>query len=195
VQHQATDETSPVYSRCEEHHSGNDRQLPHPQPMRLYFGPCRSAVSSICARSSFPADRLALVSAIAKGEPSLLAPASYRAMARPGPPNQPTRRCANSLTTYIQDSVVSRSTRNSAIAEGPRDASCQLKSCQLPRNSAETTCTTTPEQIEVMKLEGYSGAMCNKHVHSTMTRSSRFHCPIGVVNKPTTDELWISPLY
>ena len=62
MQHQATDETSPVYSRCEEHHSGNDRQLPHPQPMRLYFGPCRSAVSSICARSSFPADRLALVS-------------------------------------------------------------------------------------------------------------------------------------
>jgi len=36
---------------------------------------------------------------------------------------------------------------------GPRDASCQLKSCQLPRNSAETTCTTSPEQIEVMKLE------------------------------------------
>jgi len=45
-------------------------------------------------------------------------------------------------------------TRSSAIAEGPRDASCQLKSCQLPRNSAETTCTTTPEQIEVMKLDG-----------------------------------------
>jgi len=32
--------------------------------------------------------------------------------------------------------------RSSAIAEGPRDASCQLKYCQLPRNSAETTCTT-----------------------------------------------------
>jgi len=46
-----------------------------------------------------------------------------------------------------------------------------------------------------MKLEGYSGAMCNKNVHSTMTRSSRFQCPIGVINKPTTDELWISPLY
>jgi len=85
--------------------------------------------------------------------------------------------------------------RNSAIAEGPRDAPCQLKSCQLTRNSAETTCTTSPEQIEVMKLEGYSGAMCNKHMHSTMTRSSRFHCPIGVINKPTTDELWISPVY
>ena len=68
-----------------------------------------------------------------------------------------------------------RETRNSAIAEGPRDASCQLKSCQLlARNSAETTCTTSPEQIEVMKFEGYRGAMCIKHVHSTVTRSSRF---------------------
>ena len=80
--------------------------------------------------------------------------------------------------------------RSSAIAERPRDASCQLKSCQLPRNSAETTCTSL-EQIEVMKLEGYSGTMCNKYVHSTMTRSSRFHmCPVGVINKPTTGEVW-----
>ena len=48
----------------------------------------------------------------------------------------------------------------------------------------------------VMKLKRYSMALkCNKHVHSTMTRSSRFHCPIGVINKSTTDELWISPLY
>ena len=45
-------------------------------------------------------------------------------------------------------------TRSSAIAEGPRDASCQLKSFQLPRNRAETNCTTNPEQIEVMKLDG-----------------------------------------
>jgi len=45
-------------------------------------------------------------------------------------------------------------TRSSAIAEGPRDASCQLKFCQLPRSSAETTCTTSPEQIELIKLEG-----------------------------------------
>ena len=68
-------------------------------------------------------------------------------------------------------------------------------SCKLPRNSAETTCTTSPEQIEVMKLEGYCKAMCNKHVHSTMTRSSRCRGPVGVTNKPTTVELWISPVY
>ena len=73
-------------------------------------------------------------------------------------------------------------TRSSAIAEGPRDASCQLKSCQLPLNSAETTCTTSPE---VMKLEGYSETMCNKHVHSTMTRSSRFYCPSYRCHKQT----------
>jgi len=74
-------------------------------------------------------------------------------------------------------------------SEGPRDTSCQLKSCQLLCNSAQTTCTTSPEQIEVMKLEGYSGTMCNKHVRLTMTRSSRFYCPIGVINKPTTDRV------
>ena len=44
-------------------------------------------------------------------------------------------------------------TSSSAIAEGPRDASCQLKSCQLPRNSAETTYTTNLDQIDGMKLE------------------------------------------
>jgi len=89
---------------------------------------------------------------------------------------------------------LSYSTRSSAIADGPRDASCQLKSGQLPRSSAETTCTTSPEEIEVMKLEGYSEKMYNKHVHTTRMRSSRFHCLIGVIN--TDDLLWqnfISP--
>ena len=93
------------------------------------------------------------------------------------------------------DGTLGNGTRSSAIAEGQRDASCQLKSCQLPGNSVETTCTTSPEQIEVIKLEGCSGPMCNKDVHSTMTRSSRFHCLINVINKPTTDVLWISPVY
>jgi len=37
--------------------------------------------------------------------------------------------------------------------------------------------------------------MCNKHVHSTVTRSSRFHCLINVINKPTTVELCILPVY
>jgi len=46
-----------------------------------------------------------------------------------------------------------KGTRSSAIAEGPRDASCQLKSCQLPHNSAETTYTTSPNQIDGTKLE------------------------------------------
>ena len=44
-------------------------------------------------------------------------------------------------------------TISSAIAEEPRDASCQLKSCQLPSNSAETTYTRSPDQIDGMKLE------------------------------------------
>ena len=48
--------------------------------------------------------------------------------------------------TYTALSIsLYKRTRSSAIAERPRDASCQLKSCQLPRNSAETTCTTSPE--------------------------------------------------
>ena len=37
----------------------------------------------------------------------------------------------------------------------------------MPRNSAETTCTTSPEQIEAMKSEGYSGSMCSALNHHT----------------------------
>jgi len=37
--------------------------------------------------------------------------------------------------------------------------------------------------------------MCSEHVHTTMMRSSRFHCLIGVINKPTTVELFISLVY
>ena len=58
--------------------------------------------------------------------------------------------CRQSLD---KNSPYRRSTRSSAIAEGPRDASCPLKSCQLPHNSAETTYTTSPDQIDGIKLE------------------------------------------
>ena len=66
--------------------------------------------------------------------------------------------CQDGFTVTTQNDPVSFAlklcgTKSSAIAEGPRDVSCQLKSCKLPGNSAETTCTTSPEQIEVMKLE------------------------------------------
>ena len=38
--------------------------------------------------------------------------------------------------------------------------------------------------------------MCSKHVHSTVTRASRFHClTVGVINKPTTVEMCISSVY
>jgi len=33
------------------------------------------------------------------------------------------------------------------------------------------------------------------NVHSNMTRPSRFHCLRCVIDKPTTDYLWISPVY
>ena len=63
--------------------------------------------------------------------------------------NERTRRVA----VKTKRAHVKLVTRSSAIAEGPRDASCQLKSCQLPRNSAETTYATSPDQIDGMKLE------------------------------------------
>ena len=58
---------------------------------------------------------------------------------------QPTTEGETEVLVYI--------TRSSAIAEEPRHASCQLKSCQLPRRSAETTYTTSPDRIDGMKLE------------------------------------------
>ena len=87
------------------------------------------------------------------------------------------------------------STRSSAIAEGPRDASCQSKSCQLPRNSAETTYTTSPGQIDGMKLEIWSEAM--RDGQCALKHDATESAPIvsGVINKPTTVELCISPVF
>jgi len=73
--------------------------------------------------------------------------------------------------------------RSSAIADGPHDAMCPSKSCQLLHNSVGTTCMTSPEQIEVMELEGYSWPTYNKLVHSAMTCST----VVGVIYKLTVE--------
>ena len=44
------------------------------------------------------------------------------------------------FSVHHTDAAV-QDTRSSAITEGPRDVLCQLKSCQLPRNSAEKSWT------------------------------------------------------
>jgi len=86
-------------------------------------------------------------------------------------------------------------TRSSAIAEGPRDASCQLKSCQLPRNSAETTYTTSPDRIDGMKLEIWSAAMRDRQCALNNDSTVSAAIVSGVINKPTTVELCISHVY
>jgi len=60
----------------------------------------------------------------------------------------------------------------------------QSKSCHLLHNSVRTTCTTSPEEIEVMESAGYSRPTYNKLVHSATTRST----VVGVIHKLTVDE-------
>jgi len=59
-----------------------------------------------------------------------------------------------------------------------------VKIFQLLHNSVGTTCTTSPEQIEVMELEGYSRPTYNILVHSATMRST----VVGVIQKLTVDE-------
>ena len=54
---------------------------------------------------------------------------SLRENAAPAPPTRPADYASRSPHPPLSN------TRSSAIAEGPRDASCQLKSCQLPRRN------------------------------------------------------------
>ena len=98
-------------------------------------------------------------------------------------------------TNYFYVFLTHLHTRSSAIAEEPRDASCQLKSCQLPRNNAETTYTRSPDQTDGMKLEILSEAMRDRQ--SALNHDAIESAPIvsGVINKPTTLELYISPVY
>ena len=90
-------------------------------------------------------------------------------------------------------------TRSSAIADGPCDAMCQSKSCQLLRCSVGTSCTRNPEQIEAMDLEGYSQATCNTFcAHSTVVgvmhkRDRREFCSPQhrlAVGKFSTSRVW-----
>jgi len=74
---------------------------------------------------------------------------------------------------------IALSTRSSATADEPRDAMCQLL-----HNSLGTTCTTNPEQIEVMELVGCSLPTYNKLVNSAATRSD----VLGVIHKLAVDE-------
>ena len=89
------------------------------------------------------------LSATTKSPSASASSATTSADCRCLPPSTPPKNYSHAASTRCPELYT---TRRSAIAERPRDASCQLKSCQLPRNSAETTCTTSPEQIKVMKL-------------------------------------------
>jgi len=64
-------------------------------------------------------------------------------------------------------------------------AMCQSKPCQLLHNSVGTTCTTNPEQIEVMNLEGYSQPT---YANSATTRSKLPWCDpqAGSLARPST---------
>jgi len=62
--------------------------------------------------------------------------------------------CNNSFA--IADTITLQLfTRSSAIAEGPRDASCQLKSCQLPRSSAETILVRQVLKYQLSLIDPY----------------------------------------
>ena len=66
------------------------------------------------------------------------------------PGNQHCASCIGTLSFPTAGRLV---TRSCATAEGPRDALCRFKSCQL-YCTRRTSCTTNPQQIAVMELEG-----------------------------------------
>jgi len=111
----------------------------------------------------------------------------------------PRRKCARARrdrdVTSCRDVAETFGDKKLSYRRGTARCVVSVEIMPIAHASAQTTCTTSPEHIKVMKLEGYSWPMCYKHLHSTMTPSTRLHCPIGVINKPTTDELWISPVY
>jgi len=93
------------------------------------------------------------------------------------PHSQTDGQSNNIIPLAISIGWVEASTSSSATADGPRDVMCQSKFCQLLQNSVRTSCTTNPEQIEAMVLEGYSRRMGRRH-----QRSRRL--PVNLVNHP-----------
>ena len=122
-----------------------------------------------------------------------------------------TRQAASYMTATSQQTIPAAAVHSfTSICFKIHASNISWQEAQLsPRDSAMrrvswnlANCHTTVQKLLVRKvlnksklLQGYSGTMCNKHVHSTMTRSSRFCCPVGVINKLTKVELWISPVY
>ena len=80
--------------------------------------------------------------------------------------------------------VIYRYLQEALLPQTNRATRCvSRKSCQLLHNSVGITCTS-PEQIEVMELEGYSRLTCNKLVHSATTRST----VVDVIHKLTVND-------
>ena len=61
------------------------------------------------------------------------------------------RVCIYALYAYIRCIF----NKKLSYLQGTAQCVVSVEICQLPRNSAETTCTTSPEQIEVMMLKRY----------------------------------------
>jgi len=83
-------------------------------------------------------------------------------------------------TFYFHSSYLSI-TKSSATADGPSDALCQSKSCQL-LTAEGTSCSLTanPQQIEVMEFDHYNRPIYNKLVCASNHGASTI---VGVVNK------------
>jgi len=75
------------------------------------------------------------------------------------------------MQKYRHALPVPKTTRSSATVDGPRDAlSFKILS------TVDTSCTTNPQEVAVIELEGYSWSTCNK-------QPRLIDCRIGVVNK------------
>ena len=79
----------------------------------------------------------------------------------------------------------------------PRTARCVVSVEILPvaMQQCRTTCTTSPEQIEVMKLEGLTVGRCV--IHSALNHDAIESLPFSYRCHKQTDHgrCWISPVY